>query len=104
MTFHFFWNGMPDRLKRCNVTLPHLKGGLNLPDLETFWASLKLTWARRLMYPNCLWQKILSLNLMYVNHNMGDIWFGGPTRLHAVAEKLSNLFWKEIIHTFAVFA
>ena len=35
---------------------------------------------------------------------MGDIWFGGPTRLHSVAEKLSNLFWKEIIHTFAVFA
>ena len=102
MAFKFLWNNKPDRMKRCEAYLPVDKGGLNMPDIEIFWSSLKMTWARRLMTPSCLWQKILNLNLLYVNHDIGDIWYGGPTLLSAVAEKLSNNFWKEIIKTFAL--
>ena len=72
-----------------------------MPDIETFWLSLKLTWSRRLMSPSCLWQKILHVNLLFCNHDMVDIWFGGPTLLRKVAGKMSNDFWKEIINTFA---
>ena len=39
---------------------------------------------------------------MYINHDMGDIWFGGPTLLRLISDKLSNLFWKEIIQTFSL--
>ena len=81
--------------------LPSHKGGLNLPDLEAFWASLKMSWSRRLMAPSCLWQKILELNLLYINHSMQDIWAGGPKLLNIIASKLSNSFWKEILCIFA---
>ena len=54
------------------------------------------------MLTDCMWQKILKANLLYVNHDMGDIWFGCPTSLYAVADKISNLFWQEIIKTFAI--
>ena len=33
---------------------------------------------------------------------LGDIWVGRPTLLIAVAEKISNLFWQEIMKTFAI--
>ena len=72
------------------------------PDLKTFWSSLKLTWSRRLMSPNCFWQKILNLNLLFINHEMKDIWFGGPTMLRNIANKLSNIFWKELFMILAV--
>ena len=102
MFYNFIWNGKPDRLKRCYVTLPINKGGLNLPDLKTFWSSLKLTWSRRLMSPNCFWQKILNLNLLFINHEMKDIWFGGPSMLKNIANKLSNIFWKELFMILAL--
>ena len=101
LAFKFLWNGKPDRMKRDEATLPIEMGGLNMPDIETFWLSLKMTWIRRLMMKSCMWQKILSLNLLYINHDMGDLLFGGPTLLNSIAEKLTNLFWKEIIKSFA---
>ena len=102
MSFNFLWNGKPDRMKRTETYLPSEKGGLNMPDIEAFWASFKMTWVRRLMAPNCLWQKILKLNLLYVDNDMGDIWFGGPTLLRKIANKLSNQFWKEVIKVLAI--
>ena len=72
-----------------------------MPDIQTFWDSLKMSWSRRLMSKDCLWQKILQLNLMYANHEMSDIWFGGPNLLKSMAEKLSNLFWRETIKIIA---
>ena len=101
MAYNFLWNNKPDRMKRCETELPLDKGGLSMPDIESFWLSLKLTWSRRLMSPSCLWQKILQANLLYCNHDMKDVWFGGPTLLRKVAGKMSNNFWKEIINTFA---
>ena len=62
MTFRFLWKGKPDRIKREDSYLPVSMGGLNMPDIECFWSSLKMSWARRLMSPSCLWQKILQLN------------------------------------------
>ena len=102
MTFRFLWKGKPDRIKREDSYLPVSMGGLNMPDIECFWSSLKMSWARRLMSPSCLWQKILQLNLLHINYDMGDIWYGGPTLLNIIAEKLTNLFWKEILQTFSL--
>ena len=65
MSFKFLWRNKPDRMKRIDVVLPYEKGGLNMPDIETFWSSLKLSWTRRLMARDCLWQKILQLNLIF---------------------------------------
>ena len=54
------------------------------------------------MSPSCLWQTILQLNLLHINYEMGDIWHGGPTLLNIIAEKFTNLFWKEILQTFSL--
>ena len=102
MAFNFLWNGKPDRIKRTESYLPINKGGLNMPDIEAFWSSLKMSWARRLMAQSCLWQKILYLNLLFINHDISDIWYGGPTLLNEIAGKMTNLFWKEIFHKFGI--
>ena len=101
LSFSFLWKNKPDRMKRCDATLPLDKGGLNMPDIEKFWAGLKLSWSRRLMQTDCLWQKILQLNLLAVGHELKDIWFGGPSLVKVIAYKLDNLFWREILSIFA---
>ena len=88
-------------MKRCDATRPLDKGGLNMPDIEKFWAGLKLSWSRRLMQTDCLWQKILQLNLLAVGHELKDIWFGGPSLVKVIAYKLDNIFWREILSIFA---
>ena len=102
MSFNFLWKNKPDRIKRCEVTLPYDKGGLNMPDIDSFWSSLKMSWSRRLMDEDCAWQKILKLNLIYENYELSDILYGGPTLLTSISEKLTNVFWKETIKVFAL--
>ena len=85
MIYKFLWNNKPDRIKRGHAMLPCNRGGLSLPDVKTFWQSLKMSWSRRLMKPNCLWQKLLTLNLLYENLEMKDIWYGGPKLLKYIA-------------------
>ena len=104
MSFKFLWNNKPDRLKRSTSILPLELGGLNMPDIGAFWLSLKLSWTRRFMAKNCLWQKILSLNLLYQNHDMFDVWYGGPSLISSIAEKMTNLFWREILTAIAIFS
>ena len=102
MIYKFLWNNKPDRIKRSYAMLPCQKGGLNLPDVTTFWQSLKMSWSRKLMKPNSLWQKILTLNLLYQNLEMKDVWYGGPNLLKNIAANISNKFWSEVINIFAI--
>jgi hypothetical protein len=83
--------------------IPLEKGGLNMPDIVKFWAGLKLSWSGRLMQNDCLWQTILQLNLLAAGHEHNYIWFGGPSLLKAIALKLDNLFWREILSIFSFF-
>ena len=102
LSFQFLWKNKPDRIKRCYITLPYEKGGLKMQDIQCFWNSLKVSWARRLLEEDCAWQKILQLNLLYENYDMNDVWYGGPTWLRKIASKLTNLFWKETLLAFAL--
>ena len=101
LSFNFLWRNKPDRMKRCDVTLPYEKGGLNMPSIGQFWDSLKLSWSRRLMTSDGLWQKILQLNLLYHNFDMMDLWYGGPSLVQTIGTKMSNNFWNETIQIFA---
>ena len=97
LSFHFLWKNKPDRMKRHDTLLPLNKGGLNMPDIEKFWDSLKVSWSRRFLTGDCAWQKVLQVNLLYEGFEMKDIWFGGPELLRKLATKLTNLFWNETI-------
>ena len=101
MSFKFLWKNKPDRIKRVDAMLPLNLGGLNMPDIGTFWDSLKISWARRLLATDCVWQKILQLNLLYEGYDMKDILFGGPKFMKIAGESLSNIFWKETISAFS---
>ena len=95
LSFQFLWNNKPDRIKRSEAVLPIEKGGLGMVDIDRFWQSLKLSWIRRLLNTKCVWEKILSLNLLYNGYELSDLWTAGPAMLSEISSKISNEFWKE---------
>ena len=97
MSFSFLWKGKPDRIKRSIVVCPYEKGGLKVPKISIFWDSLKLSWTRHLLTSGGIWQKILQLNLLQANYEVKDLWYGGPTLLQKISQKISNTFWKEVL-------
>ena len=97
VTFKFLWKGKPDRLKRKDTMLPIEKGGLNMTDLQNFWTSLKASWSRRLLNSTSVWQDILAQNLRQIGHSIDEIWYGGPSLIKIISEKISNSFWKDIL-------
>ena len=97
ISFKFLWKNKPDRMKRIEAKLPLDKGGLNMPDISNFWKSLKISWTRRLMNSDCVWQKVLQLNILCAGFEMKDILYGGPELLRSAGRSLENTFWKETI-------
>ena len=95
LSYKFLWKDKPDRVKRKHATLPYSKGGLNMPDIGKFWDGLKMAWIRRIQGSKDVWWKILQLNLLQLNHETFDVWYGGPDRLRNISNKLSNRFWAE---------
>ena len=88
-------------MKRIDAMLPIDKGGLNMPDIGIFWDSLKISWARRLMNSDCVWQKVLQLNILSSGFEIADLLYSGPILLKSVGNALSNIFWKETVLAFA---
>ena len=43
----------------------------------------------------------MQLNLLANNNNMTDIWFGGPSLVEKISQKMTNGFWKETLQIFA---
>ena len=90
-----------DRVKRTEAVLPLDKGGLNMPDIGSFWESLKCSWTRRLLNIGASWHKILQANILYSGYELEELIFEGPEVLRKCAAKLTNLFWKECFFIFA---
>ena len=101
MSFKFLWSNKPDRMKREDAVLPISKGGLNMPEIGTFWDSLKCSWTRRFFGTSSAWHKVLEANLLFHGFEMGDILYGGPILLEKIAQKLTNLFWKNTLTSFS---
>ena len=102
LSYQFLWSNKPDRVKRTEAVLPVKYGGLNMPDIKTFWESLKCTWARRLMSYGTAWHKVLQANLLSCGLDFNEFLFSGPNELNKCALKLTNYFWKEVINIFAL--
>ena len=101
ISFQFLWSNKPDRMKQTEAVLPISLGGLNMPDIGAFWDSLKCSWTRRLMNHGTAWHKILQANIIYHGYDIDDIIFGGPEKLIQISNKISNLFWKNALLSFA---
>ena len=72
-----------------------------MPDIGSFWESLKCSWTRRLMNTGASWLKILQINILYSGYELEELIFEGPEVLRKCAAKLTNLFWKECFFIFA---
>ena len=66
-----------------------------MSDIGTFWDSLKYLGLGDFLAEECLWQKLLELNLLHENYDMKDLIFGGPILVKQVGMSLSNYFLNE---------
>ena len=72
-----------------------------MPDVETFWDSLKCSWSRRLTYYGAAWHKILQANILSCGYDLNDLLYAGPDSLRKCAQRLTNNFWRETLNIFA---
>ena len=90
--FKFIWNNKNDKVKREVMTLDFDDGGLNMIDLKTYIHSLKLTWIRRILNTEGIWQ-----NLLLQQFNLNNIINYGVEYLNIIISKQSNKFWKDAL-------
>ena len=57
--FEFLWKGGPDRVQRKTLKTPYKLGGLDLPLIEGYNTSLKLSWLKRLFTDIGPWRHYL---------------------------------------------
>ena len=75
-------------------------GGLGIPDLKSFWLSLKFSWLRRACNTNAFWPNILAKEVsQIINKDVTiiDILQFGPNFLSFIGKKLKNQFWKPVL-------
>ena len=73
---------------------------LGVPDIKSFWLSLKFSWLRRLLNTNAFWPKILCEEVKKIvdyEANIPEILQFGPNYLSFIGKKLKNNFWKQIM-------
>lgn len=65
MIFNFIWNGEMDKIKRNILYNEKQNGGLNVPNIQSFYSSLKIYWLKKFVDPqnHSAW-KILLLDMV----------------------------------------
>ena len=96
--FKFIWDGKPDKVSRKDIIKPVCKGGLGMVQVDVFWKALKFSWFCRLATTNDIWPQILLSELAQENvTSTSQILFAGPSELKSWANRIRNLFWKEVL-------
>lgn len=68
LCFQFVWNKKQDRIAR-KISMKEVKsGGLGIPDLHTYIASLKIMWIRKLRTSSHKWITIAKSNFPFLNN------------------------------------
>ena len=92
LLFEFLWNKKPSRVKRQTVCAPYHKGGLNMIDLYSFIASMKISWVKRIIYRKNSIRYIMKSFIPELDHIP---WLGGEI-INKVMEHNLNPFWKDV--------
>ena len=99
MVFNFLWQHKPDKVKRETVFRNMKDGGLNMLNIRASILALKLTWIRRLVNGEGIWQNILlhrfKLDLML---NCGYEY------LNFCHKSIKNMFWKDVFFAWSEMA
>ena len=98
--FRFLWNNKSEKVSREHTKLPEKLGGLNFPDIESFWLSFKFSWFRRLLNTSAFWPKILMNDLSRIYNQQLEpfqLLQLGPSMLHNMSRKIRNKFWEQVL-------
>ena len=94
MLFKFLWDDKPDKLKREQICLPYHQGGLNMINIKSFIASLKISWIRRLyMCSDTPWVGLFDATIT----KLLGLFDHGLQYTQHIAKKTLNPFWKEVL-------
>ena len=99
LIFQFLWGNKPDKVSREHTKLTEKAGGLGVPDVSSFWLSLKFSWFRRAINTNAFWPNILVNDVNKILNTtvpLTDILQFGPNFLALIGKKIKNTFWKQI--------
>lgn len=95
--FQFLWSNKPDKIKRKTITQPIISGGLNMPDLNMTFCSIKAAWFRRLIKSNDQdWIKIFEKTIC----DRKNLTIFGPDYLLKLKNNCKNPFWQDVFDSF----
>ena len=96
LLFDFVWNGK-SKVKNSILVKEYNQGGLNMTNIESFIASLKLTWIRRLCLMDGNWSLLAAIYIdKYKLLNCGKEYALNT------ANKITNMFWKDTLNAFVL--
>ena len=49
--YKFLWNGKKDKIKRSIIINEYEEGGLKMPNIQSFYKALKMSWLHKLLDP-----------------------------------------------------
>jgi len=97
----FLWGGGSAKIAIRTLQLPTSEGGLNLPSIEEYLASLKTGWIRRFVAVDSFWKHVLRSKISENGLNPDEIFRMGDKYSESIAKKLTNPFWKEVFQSFS---
>lgn len=101
---NFIWDGGSAKIAKKIMEKPTKDGGLNLPNINTFFEGLKIGWIKRLEFSKCFWKKLLLKDLQLQNVQYDLMFKYGNEYSTKIAERMTNPFWAEVFYNFSHWA
>ena len=90
--FNFLWNNGTAKIKKDIITKPYEDGGLDMINLLAYIKALKITWLRRILNSDGVWQNLL-LHRIKLYHLLQF----GIEYVEKVLKDIKNKFWKDVL-------
>jgi hypothetical protein len=99
MFFKFIWQNKPEKVKRDVLVQDYKYGGLKIPNIVHLVTSLKATWIQRIFRQSTKW---ITLFESTTNLRTKDLVIYGDYFLEIKKEKVTNMFWKDVLCSWAL--
>ena len=90
--FNFLWNNGITKIKKDIITKPYEDGGFDMINLLAYIKALKITWIRRILNSDGVWQNLL-LHRIKLDHLLQF----GIEYVEKVLKYIKNKFWKDVL-------
>ena len=99
MFFDFLWENKPSKINRLTSCSAYDKGGLNMIDLYSFIASMKISWLRRIFTNNNTTAKLFHV-IFPTAHTLQK---RGGNYVDTLTRDNTNPFWKDVFQHYKSF-